>query len=114
MLVTMPVACNGGASAYHLLGDVAEELDAVGAIVEVGSDRGEGSTNFLSGLANQTRRPFFSVDFSEQGFLNARRACGSCAHRVTFVLEVIRTSKDTGSPTRKCAMCIRSNQKSLS
>ena len=36
--------CSGGASAYHLLGDVADELDTEGAIVEVGSDRGEGST----------------------------------------------------------------------
>jgi len=81
LLATLPRACDGGASAYHLLGDVAEELDPAGAIVEVGSDRGEGSTVFLSGLANRTRRPFFSVDFSEEGYLNARRACGTCAHR---------------------------------
>ena len=81
LVATLPSACDGGASAYHLLGEVAEELDAVGAIVEVGSDRGEGSTVFLSGLANRTRRPFFSVDFSEEGYLNARRACGKCAHR---------------------------------
>lgn len=44
--------CSGGASAYTLIGDVAEELDD-GAIVEVGSDRGEGSTGFLSALANR-------------------------------------------------------------
>ena len=81
VLVSIPGACDGGASAYHLLGDLAEELDPVGAIVEVGSDRGEGSTVFLSALANRTRRPFFSVDFSEEGYLNARRACGACAHR---------------------------------
>ncbi len=77
----LPTACRGGASAYHLLGDVAEELDAGGAIVEVGSDRGEGSTRFLAALANRTQRPFFSVDFSEEGYLNARQACGPCAHR---------------------------------
>ena len=77
----IPTACRGGASAYHLLGDVAEELDAGGAIVEVGSDRGEGSTRFLAALANRTQRSFFSVDFSEEGYLNARQACGSCAHR---------------------------------
>lgn len=81
VLVSFPIACDGGASAYRLLGDVADELDPVGAIVEVGSDRGEGSTVFLSALANRTRRPFFSVDFSEEGYLNARRACGACAHR---------------------------------
>ncbi len=81
MCASMPGQCSGGASAYHLLGDLAEELDRVGAIVEVGSDRGEGSTTFLSALANRTRRPFFSVDFSEEGYLNARKACGSCAQR---------------------------------
>ena len=37
---------------------------------------------FLSALANRTQRPFFSVDFSEEGYLNAREACGSCAHQV--------------------------------
>jgi hypothetical protein len=81
IIASMPVACSGGASAYHLLSDLADELDSVGAIVEVGSDRGEGSTSFLSALANRTHRPFFSVDFSEEGFLNARAACGSCAHQ---------------------------------
>ena len=73
--------CCGGASAYLLLGDLAEELDREGAIVEVGSDRGEGSTVFLSALANRTGRPFFSVDFSDEGFRNARAACGSCAQQ---------------------------------
>lgn len=47
------VTCrSGGSSAYTLFGDVADELDD-GAIVEVGSDRGEGSTGFLSALANR-------------------------------------------------------------
>lgn len=73
--------CDAGASAYSLLGDLLPELDSGGAIVEVGSDRGEGSTAFLSSLANKTGRQFFSVDFSQQGFENAGNKCGTCAHK---------------------------------
>lgn len=76
-------AIDGGASAYKLLTGVGEELDAGGAIIEVGSDRGEGSTSFLSSLANTTGKSFFSIDFSDEGFCNAREVCGGCAYQVS-------------------------------
>jgi len=75
-------ACEAGASAYTMLDEVVDELDAGGAIVEIGSDRGEGSTAFLSRLANSTRRRFFSIDFSTEGYSNAKAICGSCAYQV--------------------------------
>uniref|UniRef100_A0A7S0E7C7 Methyltransferase domain-containing protein n=1 Tax=Hanusia phi TaxID=3032 RepID=A0A7S0E7C7_9CRYP len=67
-----------GASAYVMLEELAAELDD-GCFIEIGSDRGEGSTKFLSELANRTHRSFFSVDFSPEGYENALSTCGSCA-----------------------------------
>jgi hypothetical protein len=43
--------------------------------------RGEGSTAWLHSFAARTGRDFFSVDFAQQGYENARRVCGPCAHR---------------------------------
>ena len=71
---------SGGASAYYRLTEVVSELDA-GDIVEVGSDRGEGSTQFFSALANTTGRGFYSIDFSDDGFQNAQKVCGTCARQ---------------------------------
>jgi len=79
MSVLLCHTVSGGAP-FYLLGDLEVELDTVGAIIEVGSCRGHGSTQFLSGLANRTRRSFFTVDFSEEGVRNARAACGACAY----------------------------------
>lgn len=81
MQVFLATQCDAGASAYVLLEELEDELDKGGAVVEVGSDRGEGSTAFLSSLANRTGREFFSVDFSNEGRQNAEQACGSCAHQ---------------------------------
>ena len=43
--------------------------------------RGEGSTSWLNEFAGRTGRDFFSIDFAPEGYENARRACGPCAHR---------------------------------
>jgi hypothetical protein len=84
LLVIAP--CDGGASAYTILDEVRSELDASGVILEIGSDRGEGSTSFLSMLANSTGRHFFSIDFSAEGYSNAQKICGMCAQQVYCVL----------------------------
>ena len=43
--------------------------------------RGEGSTAWQHNFAALTGRDFFSVDFATEGYENARRVCGPCAHR---------------------------------
>eukprot|EP00961_Rhodomonas_salina_P012786 172207-Rhodomonas_salina.2 len=91
MQVFLATQCDAGASAYVLLEELEDELDKGGAVVEVGSDRGEGSTAFLSSLANRTGREFFSVDFSNEGRQNAEQACGSCAHQVAIECRDITT-----------------------
>uniref|UniRef100_A0A7S4L0L9 Methyltransferase domain-containing protein n=1 Tax=Guillardia theta TaxID=55529 RepID=A0A7S4L0L9_GUITH len=63
-----------------MLEELAGELDD-GCFIEIGSDRGEGSTKFLSDLANRTNRCFYSVDFSVEGYENALATCGSCAYQ---------------------------------
>mmetsp|Transcript_45914 Transcript_45914/g.144042 ORF Transcript_45914/g.144042 Transcript_45914/m.144042 type:complete len:379 (-) Transcript_45914:31-1167(-) len=68
-------------SPYRILLDLVEDLDRDGSFVEIGSDRGEGSTAFLWSLSSQLGSDFFSVDFSQEGYENARRVCSECAHR---------------------------------
>ena len=81
LLLALCAATTRGGAPYRMLEDMADELDDGGSIVEVGSDRGEGSTHWLSSFASRTHRDFFSVDFAPEGFENARRVCGACAHR---------------------------------
>lgn len=81
LLASRLYVTNGGAGAYTLFEGLVEEMDEGGAIVEVGSDRGEGSTQFFSRIANSTGRVFYSVDFSNEGFRRAMNVCGSCAHQ---------------------------------
>lgn len=57
-----------GAKAYQLIESL--NLDA-GAIVEIGSERTEGSTTFLAKFAKSTNRPFYTVDFNKEQYLNA-------------------------------------------
>jgi hypothetical protein len=64
-----------------MLQEMEHDLDEGGSFVEVGSDRGEGSTAWLNHFAARTGRDFFSADFAPEGFENARRVCGSCAYR---------------------------------
>jgi hypothetical protein len=67
-----------GAAAYRLLEEYADDLDS-GNMIEIGSDRGEGSTRWLAEFAARGGRDFFTVDFSPEGFNNALRSCGACA-----------------------------------
>jgi hypothetical protein len=71
-----PALC--GAAAYRLLDDFADDLDP-GNMIEIGSDRGEGSTRWLAEFAARQGKKFYTVDFSSEGYLNGQRACGSCA-----------------------------------
>ena len=81
-LIATACACpTWGGAPYRVLEELADDLDAGGSFVEIGSDRGEGSTAWLSGFASRTGRDFFSVDFAPEGHENARRVCGVCAHR---------------------------------
>eukprot|EP00960_Hanusia_phi_P075012 768358-Hanusia_phi.AAC.6 len=68
-------------SPYTALLDITGEIDRDGSFLEVGSDRGEGSTSFLASVSSQLGLDFFSVDFSQEGYENARKICSTCAHR---------------------------------
>jgi hypothetical protein len=88
LAAALAMACGGlqpqpavGGAPYRYLEDFADDLDPGGSFVEIGSDRGEGSTAWLHSFAARTGRDFFSVDFAPEGYENARRVCGSCAHR---------------------------------
>ncbi len=69
-----------GAAAYRLLEEYADDLDP-GNMIEIGSDRGEGSTRWLAEYAAKSERNFYTVDFSPEGFHNAQRSCGTCAFK---------------------------------
>ena len=47
---------------YQKLAQYASELDQDHIIVEIGSEMGEGSTDFICDLAHQLSIPFYSVD----------------------------------------------------
>jgi hypothetical protein len=79
LIISLPSA-DSGAAAYRLLDDFVDDLDH-GNMIEIGSDRGEGSTRWLAEFAAKTGRDFFTVDFSDEGYRNAQRACGSCAFK---------------------------------
>jgi ABC-type transport system involved in cytochrome c biogenesis ATPase subunit len=55
-----------GAQAYRMLPKFCTGLQ--GAIVEVGSERGEGSTTFLRELASVMNSPFYSVDIQAEPY----------------------------------------------
>lgn len=69
-----------GAAAYRLLADFEDDLDD-GNLIEIGSDRGEGSTRWLAEFAAKHHRNFYTVDFSAEGYRNGQRACGGCAFK---------------------------------
>lgn len=48
---------------FHILRDFIDKLD--GCVIEIGSDRGEGSTPFLADLCSQRSRNFYTVDIDE-------------------------------------------------
>ena len=75
-----PLICHDGLTTCACGGAVLA-LCCAGSFVEIGSDRGEGSTAYLSQFAERTGRDFFSVDFAPEGVANARRVCGACAYQ---------------------------------
>jgi hypothetical protein len=55
-----------GASAFDLILDYEDVIDS-GAIVEIGSSRGDGSTHFFAGyVSNNNKFNFYSVDINEE------------------------------------------------
>ncbi len=56
-----------GSKAYKLI----ERLEIDGAIVEIGSERTEGSTTFLYNFAKSKGLPFYTVDFNKDQYINA-------------------------------------------
>ena len=55
----------------------------VGSVVEIGSDRGGGSTRALSELCENFGLKFYSVDFEEGAFLRAQEIIGDGAYQMT-------------------------------
>jgi hypothetical protein len=100
LLLALCTATSRGGAPYRMLEDMADELDGGGSFVEIGSDRGEGSTHWLSSFASRTGRDFFSVDFAPEGFENARRVCGACAHRGLGEEFLAKTFAEVMVPTR--------------
>ena len=58
-----------GAQAYRIIEDYVEFL--YGSVVEIGSDRGEGSTLFLSKFCKENNLKFYSVDFEKEAYETA-------------------------------------------
>ncbi len=56
-----------GAKAYTLI----NQLGIEGAVVEIGSERSEGSTTYLNGFCENSGNPFYSVDVNHDQYLNA-------------------------------------------
>ncbi|MCX6779054.1 MAG: hypothetical protein NTU97_02390 [Candidatus Magasanikbacteria bacterium] len=50
-----------------------KNLDITGAIIEIGSERSEGSTTFLYNFAKANNFPFYTVDFNKEQYFNALR-----------------------------------------
>lgn len=69
-----------GARAYR---KIIEVVPLDGVVVEIGSDRGEGSTEFIAGVCLRQKVPFFSVDFNKKAFGRAESINGVIAHNTT-------------------------------
>lgn len=52
-----------GACAYNLIDNFKEDLN--GSVVEIGTERGEGSTKYLSTWSLQNNNKFYTVDFDK-------------------------------------------------
>lgn len=70
-----------GAKAYKLIEELAPEN---GAVIEIGSERTEGSTTFLSNYALENSQSFYTVDFNKEQYLNALKITnGKGAYNMT-------------------------------
>jgi hypothetical protein len=67
-----------GAAAYKLIEKYKDLIK--GDIVEIGSDRGEGSTQYLSDFSRQNNLNFYSIDFEGGAFQRARNIIGENAY----------------------------------
>jgi hypothetical protein len=75
-----------GAKAFQLikLPEIKARLKKLkGSIVEIGSDRGEKSTQFLNDFAKKHDLDFFTVDIDDEIYKNAVNICGDKAYQMT-------------------------------
>lgn len=56
-----------GARAYTII----ESLEIGGSVVEIGSERSEGSTTFLYNFCQKNNHKFYTIDFNKDQYLNA-------------------------------------------
>lgn len=85
-----------GAKAYSLLAAINPHLRRGSTILEIGSDRGEGSTLWFSNFAKEAGLIFVTVDFDAGVYDNARQIVGSAAHLMSG--EEFLDSTDLSSP----------------
>lgn len=57
------------------------ELDNDGVVLEIGSERGEGSTQYIYDFCKQNDLVFFTIDFEDDAFSRAKNICGECAYQ---------------------------------
>lgn len=72
-----------GARAYTLIGAKDFQLRRGSTLLEIGSERGEGSTNWLFNYAQRMGLHFITVDFSRDIYERAREIVGSRAFHIT-------------------------------
>lgn len=71
-----------GDKAYTLIDSLETEW-GFGSIVEIGSERGEGSTAYFEEFAKKKGMPFFTVDMDIAPHEAAKSICGARAYRMT-------------------------------
>lgn len=69
-----------GAQAYKIIEKYQQYLQ--GDIIEIGSERGEGSTSFFHQFATKQQLHFYSVDMEAASYNNAHRIIGECAYHM--------------------------------
>ena len=70
-----------GARAYTFIEDHLDEIK--GTVIEVGSERNEGSTTFLYRVCRTNGIKFYTVDFNEEQYLNAKKITNGNAYNMT-------------------------------
>tara|TARA_Y100001938_G_scaffold147304_1_gene228181 strand:- start:593 stop:1267 length:675 start_codon:yes stop_codon:yes gene_type:complete len=77
-----------GAKAYTMIEEVKQHFTSnlekmKGDIIEIGSERGEGSTTFLKSFANQNSMNFYTVDLDKNVYDGAKSIVGKDAFNMT-------------------------------
>jgi len=70
-----------GAQAFKIIEQLSKHI--TDDIVEVGSDRGEGSTQFLKSFSDQNKNNFYSIDFDKDVYNNATTIINDNAYHMT-------------------------------